>query len=206
MDINKISFSGDKAQYIAPSWDQLDTLTHEVAKQVLESEFNCDLVVALAKGAWPMSRSFVDFLGKNDLASLGVKFYSGINKRLKEPQVYQDLPIEVKEKIKGKKVLLFDDVADTGESLRFAIDYLFECGAAEVKTATIFMKARTVVIPDFYGAETDAWIIFPFEVREMMGLLGQTWKELNISGEEIRERFSAFNFNPDMIDYFFDKI
>ena len=206
MDINKISFPRDKAQYIAPSWDQLDALTHEVAKQVLESEYNCDLVVALAKGAWPMSRSFVDFLGKSDLASLGIKFYSGINKRLKEPQVYQDLPVEVKNKIKGKKVLLFDDVADTGESLRFAIDYLLECGAAEVKTATIFMKARTIVVPDFYGAETDAWIIFPFEVREMMGLLGQTWKESNISGEEIRERFSAFNFNQDMIDYFFDKI
>lgn len=202
----RINFSGDKAQYIAPSWDRLDSLTHEVAKQVLESQCNCDLVVALAKGAWPMSRSFIDFLGKKDLASLGVKFYSGINERLKEPKVYQDLPAEVKDEIKGKKVLLFDDVADTGESLRFAVDYLLECGAAEVKTATIYMKARTIVVPDFYGAETDAWIIFPFEVREMMDLLNKTWVDSAVSREEIRERFSAFGFNEDMIDYFFDKI
>jgi hypothetical protein len=202
----KISFAGDEAQYIAPSWDQLDSLTHKTAKQVLESGENYDLIVALAKGAWPMSRSFIDFLGKTDLASLGIKFYSGINERLKEPKVYQDLPAEVKADIKGKKVLLFDDVADTGESLRFAIDYLLECGAAEVKTATIYMKARTVVVPDYYGAETDAWIIFPFEVREMMELLNKTWVESGISREEIRERFSAFNFNEEMIDYFFDKI
>lgn len=202
----KISFAGDKAQYIAPSWDQLDTLTHEVAKKVVEDGNGCDLVVALAKGAWPMSRSFIDFLGKRDLASLGIKFYSGINERLKEPKIYQDLPAEVKADIKGKKVLLFDDVADTGESLRFAIDYLLECGAAEVKTATIYMKARTIVVPDYYGAETDAWIIFPFEVREMMELLNKTWMESGVSREEIRERFSAFNFNEEMIDYFFDKI
>jgi hypoxanthine phosphoribosyltransferase len=197
----KINFEGDKAQYIAPSWDELDKTTFQVAKKILESGEDFDLIVALAKGSWPMSRSFIDFLGKNDLASLGVRFYSGINETFDEPIVYQDLPFEVKKDLKGKKVLVFDDVADSGKSLSFAIDYLTESGASIVKTATIYSKPRTSLVPDFYGEETDAWIIFPFEVREMTALLSQTWLEQGISREEIKQRFLKFGFDEEIISY-----
>jgi len=198
MDFKDIVFTQDKARYIVPTWQDLDQLTFEVSQSVLEAEEDFDLIVALAKGAWPMSRTLVDYLAIKDLVSLGVKFYSGINKRLEKPEVYQDLPVSVE----GKKILLFDDVADSGESLLFASEYLMEQGAKEVKTATLFFKERSAIRPDYFGATTDAWIIFPFEVREMMALLAENWREQGIGEEEIQDRFSQLNFNKEISNYF----
>jgi len=190
MTFKEISFENDKAKYITPSWDNLDDLTLQVAKQIKDKKEPFDLVVALAKGAWPMSRSFVDYSGVKELASLGVKFYKGINKRLEKPEIYQDLPVSVE----GKNIILFDDVADTGESLVFAKDYLLSKGANSVKTAVLMMKPRSIVTPDFYGAVTEAWIIFPFERREMIELLGKNWREQGTSEEKIENRFKELNF------------
>lgn len=201
MQFDQIIFEQDSARYIAPSWRDLDQLTFELAKQVSESEEQFDLVVALAKGAWPMSRTLVDYLAINNLVSLGIRFYSGINQRLSEPEVYQDLPVSVD----GKKILLFDDVADTGESLIFASDYLLEQGASQVKTATLFFKERSAITPDFYASITNAWIIFPFEVREMMQLLKTNWRKQGVVEAEIQERLKKLHFPDEIINYYIKK-
>lgn len=188
----EISFAGDKARYITPSWDELDHLTLQIAAAVQHAAINLDLVVALAKGAWPMSRSFVGYSGIRELASLGVKFYQGVDSRLRQPEIYQELPSSVV--IKNKDILIFDDVADTGESLVFTKNYLLDKGAKSVKTATILLKPWSVITPDFYGATTDAWIIFPCERKEMVDLLGQNWREQGIAQEEITKRYQQLGF------------
>lgn len=195
MTFQEIIFKSDKAKYITPSWDDLDYLTLRVAKQINQSNISFDLIIALAKGAWPMSRSFLDYTGIKELASLGVKFYSGINKRLAKPDIYQQIPVDVK----NKKVLIFDDVADTGESLAFTQKYLLKKGASQVKTATLFLKPWSNILPDFYSATTDAWIIFPFEKREMKNLLGKNWKKKGKSQEEILKRYIKLGFSKEVI-------
>jgi len=198
MQFDHIVFDNDPAQYITPSWQDLDQLSFELAKQVIESGEKFDLVVALAKGAWPMSRALVDYLAMSNLVSLGIRFYSGINQRLKEPEVYQDLPVRVN----GKKILLFDDVADTGESLIFASDYLLEQGAALVKTATLFFKERSAITPDYYASRTNAWIIFPFEIREMSQLLSNNWRKQGLAESAINARLKKLNFSEKIMQYF----
>jgi len=198
MQFDHIVFDNDRAQYITPSWQDLDQLSFELAKQVIGSGEKFDLVVALAKGAWPMSRALVDYLAMSNLVSLGIRFYSGINQRLKEPEVYQDLPV----KVKGKRILLFDDVADTGESLIFASDYLLEQGAALVKTATLFFKERSAITPDYYASRTNAWIIFPFEIREMSQLLSNNWRKQGLAESAINARLKKLNFNEKIMQYF----
>lgn len=199
MSLETVTFKNEKAEYLIPSWNDLDSLTFDLAKRILEADEGFDVVVALAKGAWPMSRSFVDYLGIDQLASLGVRFYSGINQRMAEPEVYQELPVDVK----GKKILLFDDVADTGESLVFVKKYLLKLGAKSVKTATIFLKDRSIVKPDYSAAKTNAWIIFPFELREMMSLLGESWLKTGIGKNEIVERFTQLKFPKEISNYFY---
>jgi hypoxanthine phosphoribosyltransferase len=131
-----------------------------------------------------MSRSFFDYTGIKELASLGVKFYNGINQRLKEPEIYQQIPTT----IKGKNILIFDDVADTGESLSFTQNYLLANGAIQVKTATLFIKPWSTFMPDFYGTDTDAWIIFPCEKREMAQLLKKNWCKHGVGEENVLVR------------------
>lgn len=190
MQFTTISFPGDPAKYITPTWDQLDELTLQIAKQIKASAENFDLVVALAKGAWPMSRSLVDYSQIKELASLGVKFYKGINKRLDKPEIYQELPTSVKD----KDILIFDDVADTGESLNFAKNYLLQKGAKKVKVASLLYKPWSVVEPDYYGATTEAWIIFPFERREMINLLKATWSKQGLDQQVILQRYQQLGF------------
>jgi len=196
MTFKEIKFTGDKAKYVTPSWDQLDELTLQVARQIKESGVKFDLIIALAKGAWPMSRSFFDYTGIKELASLGVKFYRGINKRLDKPEIYQQIPTT----IKGKKILIFDDVADTGESLSFTQEYLLKEGASEVKTATLFIKPWSTFMPDFYGADSDAWIIFPFEKREMRDLLGKSWEKQGADQTEILKRYQKIGLSQEVLD------
>ena len=177
-------FPPDPVSYICPTWDQLEQLTLQVAQNVLKSQDQPEIIVTLAKGGWPMTRSLADFLQVDEIASIGVKFYAGIHQRLPEPQIYQDLPIDVA----GKRLLLFDDVADSGGSLKFVSDLLAERNAASVTMATLFYKTHSSVKPDFYVATTDAWIIFPFEKKEMSQLLREKWRAQSISPTETESR------------------
>lgn len=188
MDLNiklrTFFFPPDETRYIAPTWADLEQLTLEVSKQVHNSQRPIDLIVTLAKGGWPMTRSLADFLLIDEIASIGVKFYSGINEKLAQPKVYQDLPVDVA----GKHVLLFDDVADSGGSLKFVTDLLEQRKVASVTTATLFYKEHSAVKPDFFAYTTNAWIIFPFEKREMGMLLTKKWQVSNVQMELINQQ------------------
>lgn len=178
------SFPPDPVSYLCPTWDQLEQLTLQVAQQVLSAHELPEIIVTLAKGGWPMTRSLTDFLQVDEIASIGVKFYAGINQKLPQPEVYQDLPISVE----GKRALLFDDVADSGGSLEFVTNLLTERGATSIKTATLFYKHHSIVKPDFFAQTTDTWIIFPFEKREMSQLLTKKWLGESVEPREIESR------------------
>lgn len=182
--LKEYSFSGDDAKYIIPSFTDLECLTYQLSEKIIADQNKFDLIVALAKGGWAMTRSLVDFTQIETIASIGVKFYVGIGKRLSKPQIYQDLPLSVS----GKKVLIFDDVADTGGSLVFVKKLLEERGAQTVRTATLFYKPKSVIKPDYFAAQTAAWILFPFERVEMGQLLASKWQEQGIKPMEIKKR------------------
>ena len=173
-------------------------MSFQIAQELLARHQPIDRIVTLAKGGWPMTRSLVDFLRVSAVASIGVKFYADINERLKVPQVYQELPVSVQ----GERVLLFDDVADTGESLQYTREYLLQAGVAEVVTATLFYKPHSIVKPDVFGTETKAWIIFPYELVEASLLLRKKWQAQGITDEEIMQRFVQLGFRIDWVQLY----
>lgn len=186
------TFANDPLSFITPSWDALQLLTYQLAQQITASNQRFDRLITLAKGGWPMARSMVDFLALSEVASLGVRFYAGVNERLPEPIVYQDLPAHVG----GERVLLFDDVADTGESLIFAKAYIERTVGVTVTTATPFYKPHSKVRPDFFAATTESWIIFPYEVFESMRIFHARWVKQGTATAEILTRFRQLGF-PD---------
>jgi hypoxanthine phosphoribosyltransferase len=192
------TFPDDTIQYFVPSWDDVDTVCLELAKKIHASGLHFDRLVTLAKGGWPFTRSLVDLLAIPEVASIGIRFYAGIGERLAQPQIYQDLPVAVK----GEDVLLFDDVADSGESLAFTKQHLLEEGVASVTTATLYYKPRSIFLPDFYGQETSAWIVFPFETREGMTQLKERWAVHNLSEQTLLARFASMGLKAEAIKYF----
>jgi hypoxanthine phosphoribosyltransferase len=101
---------------------------------------------------------------KVTLAIMQVGFYSGIDKTQKDPIIYQDLPGH----IYGKRILLIDDVADSGVSLEFALQYLRMKKPQEIAIGTLYYKPWSTLKPDYYVEETSSWIVFPHERFEFM--------------------------------------
>ncbi len=191
-------FDQDGATFITPTWEELNQLAFTVAQKILADGAQFDRIVTLAKGGWPMTRSLVDFLNVREVASIGIKFYAGINKRMSRPEIYQDLPVIVK----GESVLLFDDVADSGESLEFTRQYLLEQGVTAVKCATLFYKPHSTLKPDYFADETTAWIIFPYEALESMKLLEGTWLKQGLKKAAIIDRFIKLGIKDRYINHY----
>ncbi len=202
MELNNTIFTNDPIQYVAPSWDDMDHLVFSISKKIIEDGLQFDRIVTMSKGGWPMARPLVDYIQANEVASIGIKLYKGIDSRAAEPEVYQDIATD----ISGETILLFDDVADTGETLEFVKKYLEGRGVKKIYTATLFYKPHSSIKPDYYGAETIAWIIFPYELRETMDVLVDKWESEGLNESTIVDRFEALGFKRKMIEYFYSTL
>lgn len=133
-----------------PSWDEIYEMLLNLAEKIRKDSFHPDVIVGISRGGWPPARVMSDLLGNTKLANVAVEFYVGIAKPSDEPFITQPVSMSVE----GKDVMLFDDVADTGKSLRLVKDHLIINGAKSVKTAVIFFKLRSIIEPDYYDTKT----------------------------------------------------
>jgi hypoxanthine phosphoribosyltransferase len=193
-----IQFPGESIVYTAPTWAELYDLASSVAMKIKLTDQSFDKVITLASGGWPMAVVMSDLLDIDQPASIGVKLYTGVNQRLHQPEIYHPLPINVK----GKRILLFDDVADTGESLAFVKAHLEAAGAKLVRTATLLFKPHSKLRPDYFGAETDSWVVFPHDLVESIEVIGQRWRLAGVPMTEIAERLAKFGFKSSWVEQY----
>lgn len=193
--MKKVSFG--KEIFLTPSWDEMGKLCFSLAQKILKKKEEFDRLIALAKGGLTWSRTLLDYLKIPKVATFQVKFYQDIGKRKREPIIVQSLPVT----IEGEKILVFDDVADSGETLKIAKEYLKMCGAESVSSATLFIKTWTKVKPDFYAQKTNAWIIFPHEIREMVELLSSKWGKRGLSKKEIQTRLLKIGLPKEQVEF-----
>lgn len=151
-------------QYEIPTWNQIYDMLLSQAQKIQAAPYTPDVVAAVARGGLIPARIHLDLLGTGEFAMIQVEFYTGIGQVKAEPTLKQGLTTQ----IGGKKVLLVDDIADTGRSLRYAAGYLQSQGVAEIKSATLYCKPQSTVKPDFYEKETANWVIFPWDARETL--------------------------------------
>lgn len=192
----------DEIPYVAPTWEQMGVICFELAKNILKNGKKYDRVVALAKGGWTWARALVDYLGIDQVASVQIKFYSGVYQTNEEPKIVQPLSVNVK----GENVLIFDDVADSGKTFIMAKDYLLKSGAKSVQTAALFYKPHSNFKPDYFIYETRAWVIFPHEMREIVETAGKKWLETGLSEKEVLARFAKLSLPADQMKYFLTKL
>lgn len=195
--IKPLKFGDQK--YIAPSWEEMGNLCFNLAKNIREKnkgKFN--RLIALAKGGLTWSRTLADYLDISEMSTIQIRFYTDISARSNKPVIIQSLPIDVS----SENVLLFDDVAESGDTLKMAKEYLSLCGANTVTTAVLFIKEWIKVKPDFYGDSTDAWVIFPHEIREMTLLLLKGWEKENLNKNNVIKRLVKLGLPEDQVLYY----
>lgn len=185
-----VRFPDDKVVYFVPNWDELTELCYRVSLELKEDGHRFPVMVTLAKGGLPLARILADFLQIPVILSMGVHFYTGIDTKLATPEIYQD--ISPADTLRGREILLFDDVADSGESLLFAQEYLMAQGASSVVTSALFYKEKSKIVPDYFGQLNNNWIVFPFEAIETVRYLSARWQTQNIPPAEQYQRFLKF--------------
>ncbi len=141
------------------TWDGFGAATRELSRTIVADGFAPEVVVAIARGGLLPGGAIAYGLGAKNCGALNVEFYTGIGTVLVNPEV---LPPELDMGyLKGRRVLLVDDVADSGRTLKLAVE-LLEAEGAEVRSVTIYTKPSTVIQPDYAWKATDKWIDFPW--------------------------------------------
>mgnify|MGYP000524837645 CR=1 FL=1 len=140
-------------------WDDFATASRDLASDVLGSGFRPDVVIAIARGGLLLAGAIAYALGTKNCGSINVEFYTGVDARLPEPIVSG--PMLDAPALSGKRVLLVDDVSDSGRTLKKVVGMITDAGA-DVRTATLYVKSQTVLVPDYTYRSTDDWIVFPW--------------------------------------------
>jgi uncharacterized protein len=163
----------EKLKFIAPSWEMIFSLSVRLAEKIRSSEptTKFDLIVGVSRGGLVATRLMSDLLSIETVQIVRSEYYSDVGKTRQRPRITQKIQVP----IAGKKVLLVDDVSDTGESLIEIKKYLAAKQPKRLVLSTLYIKPWTKIMPDYYAASTDAWIVFPWERLEAV-------KSLNAKG------------------------
>ena len=187
--------------YEIVSWDQSYQMTFYLFEKITEDNFFPDIIVGIARGGWIPARLLADFYGNRRTANIKIEFYDNTSRATKNPIITQ----EISEDVKGKVILVVDDVADTGKSLDAAIKHIKEMGAKEIRTATLYFKQHSIIKPDYYIKETKSWIVYPWEYGEFVAFQYKTNRG-KISNKEIRQKLKDIGIPPPLVDTYFSLI
>ena len=159
------------------SWEHFYRLAKEVANKIKSSGYVPDMVIGLARGGWCLARVLCDFIGVKDLVSLKVEHW-GITAT---PDGKAKLKYPFNIDLTGKKVLVVDDITDTGESMRISVDYVKTLNPSEVRTAALRHIEGSKFKPDYYAENiTWRWVIFPWNfVEDLCNLVEKVQSEVD---------------------------
>jgi hypoxanthine phosphoribosyltransferase len=189
-------------EFEIPSWDEIYRLLLSLANTIRNNSFRPEIIVGLSRGGWLPARVMSDLLENPKLANVAAEFYVGIAETKGKPVITQPVSVSVED----KKVLVVDDVVDTGESLRLVRSHLEDQGAKEVKTAAIYYKPWSDMIPDYYEKETRSWIVFPWERKETVRRIVEKCKSQGNSVDTARDKLISSGLKRKFVERFIQEI
>ena len=144
-----------KCQFV--SFDEIFNMTKELAFKVADSGYEPDLLLAIARSGFVPGRLMSDFLGNSDLYALKVEHWLDTTAEHMEDAI---IPVQSPLPVKGKKVLIVDDIVDTGRSAIQTLNYVNGLGAKEAKTAVMLYLTVSELEPDYYAVKQSEWVWF----------------------------------------------
>lgn len=175
-------------KYRNVAWREIDACVATVGRAIRAARFRPDCIVAILKGGMVPARLLSDFFGSIEIYPIRVQAYAGTRKLARvrlEPFRYP---------IGRKRVLLVDDIQDSGQTLQKVIRHLQRRCPRALRTATLFYKHNALYpgfahelrraspatlfdkrqvlhSPDFHARTVapDVWVVFPWERHEACG-------------------------------------
>ncbi|MGH3026863.1 MAG: phosphoribosyltransferase [Gaiellaceae bacterium] len=143
-------------------WADVGPATRELAESVNADGFRPDVILAIARAGLIVAASLGYALGVKNTWTMNVEFYTGVDERLDLPIILPPVPELVD--LEEAKILIADDVADTGATLALVKEF---CGArvGEVRISTLYEKPHSRVKCEYVWRRTDKWIVFPWSAE-----------------------------------------
>ena len=146
------------------TWQGFGDACRQIAQQIADSGWMPDLIVAIARGGMLPAGAISYALGVKANGAINVEFYTGVGKTMAEPEIlepYMDIS-----SLEGKRILIVDDVADSGKTLKLIMDLISEKGLSmggdsakvDARSATIYLKPTSIIKPDYVFKQTDKWL------------------------------------------------
>ncbi|MBN9645169.1 phosphoribosyltransferase [Corynebacterium mendelii] len=146
------------------TWDRFGSATRELAQTIVDSDFEPEIIIAVARGGLVPAGALSYAMGVKLADTMNVEFYTDVEETLPDPVLLA--PMLDMSEISDKKLLVVDDVADSGRTLALVLEILKKAGAGDVRSAVLYAKSRSVVDPDYIWNRTDDWIVFPWSAEK----------------------------------------
>jgi uncharacterized protein len=148
------------------TWGDMGVASRALAQTVHDDGYRPDIILAIARGGLLLAAALGYALEVKNLFTMNVEFYTGMDARLPVPMILPPVPELVD--LHEARLLIADDVADTGATLELVRDFC-EGKVGDVRTAVLYEKPRSVVKCDYVWRRTDRWIDFPWSVEAPVG-------------------------------------
>jgi uncharacterized protein len=145
------------------TWERFGVATRDLATEIANDDFRPDIVLAIARGGLTVAGALAYALSVKNCFAMNVEFYTSVDERLDVPVVLPPM-LDLLD-IRGMRVLIADDVADTGKTLELVRKEISE-HVAEARCAVLYHKPRSIITPEYVWAHTERWINFPWSCQD----------------------------------------
>ena len=141
------------------SYDEFAVDVKKMAKDI-KDEFDPEVILAVARGGLTLGHSLAVALENRNLFTLNSIHYEDTNK-LDTINIFN-----VPDLSAYKKILLVDDISDSGESMvEIKRELLKRYPNLEIKIATVFYKEKALLLPEFKVKEAHDWVEFFWDIH-----------------------------------------
>jgi hypoxanthine phosphoribosyltransferase len=191
------------------TWEEQYRLAKVLAEKVRSSGYRPDIIIAIGRGGYVPARILCDLLSLSRLTSVKAEHWGTPAEKGERAVIRFPLCID----IRREKVLIVDDVTDTGDSLDVVLTYVKSLGPSEVRTAVLQHKEVSRFVPDYYAEVCPVWrwIVYPWALHEdLVGFAKRVLTEgpltLRELGSELDRRFRLPASEGDIRDALEDLI
>ena len=140
-------------------WDSYGRAVRELGALVAEDGYRPEMILAIARGGLFCAGSLGYALSIKNIYVMNCEYYTGVDERLPVPVMLPPAVDLVDHR--NSKILIADDVADTGHTLKMVYDFCAE-RVGDVRSAVLYEKSHSLVKSDYVWKRTDQWINFPW--------------------------------------------
>jgi len=147
------------------TWIEIENYINNIYEKILESSFRPDILISVGRGGMIPTRLLSDALNISKIHLFEISKYTGVFQKGKSKT-----KCEFTHNIEHSKVLIIDDILDTGETFEDVINHLKKFNYKESRTCSLLVRGTAVLKPSYYGELLEVndkrWIVFPWEKRE----------------------------------------